>query len=48
MTIWAGPIANYADRAAADVIDPTVYIRAGDRDRGRWMRHSSTPGGSRC
>ena len=28
MTIWAGPIMNYADRAAADVIDPTVYIRA--------------------
>ncbi|WP_415032816.1 Na+/H+ antiporter subunit D [Gordonia sp. (in: high G+C Gram-positive bacteria)] len=28
MTIWAGPIMNYADRAAADVMDPKVYIRS--------------------
>ncbi len=28
MTVWAGPIMNYADRAAADIVDPAVYIRA--------------------
>ncbi|WP_415043642.1 Na+/H+ antiporter subunit D [Gordonia sp. (in: high G+C Gram-positive bacteria)] len=28
MTIWAGPIMNYADRAAADVVDPRIYVHA--------------------
>lgn len=28
LTIWAGPIMNYADRAAADVVNRHVYIHA--------------------